>query len=375
MGIDAQERDALAAAVRDAASSGPREFLDDHGKPTRDVRLWKVLTEQMGLAALLVPEQDGGAGAGVAELALVIEQLAHTLAAVPALSSLGGASVLLRLTGTDASSALLQRLAGESICATVAWPDPASHSVVPVLAVDGTAVGSDVTISGRAEFVLDGADADVILVPARGGEAEVVVSVDAANPAVRRTPMTGLDLTRGLASIELDNAPATVLGSGVDLQAALDVFMVLVAAEQVGIAQRCHDAAVAWAKERVQFDRPIGQFQAIKHQLVDLLMAVELARSSYDVAVAAADAYLSDPAEVTARALGVAASAAEARCGDAAVLVSDESLHILGGIGFTWEHDAHLYFRRAKTLEQLFGSPAAHRNRFATTLLREAAHG
>ncbi|NKY87614.1 acyl-CoA dehydrogenase family protein [Nocardia veterana] len=375
MGIDAQERDALAEAVREAASSGPREFLDDRGNPARDVRLWKVLTEQMGLAGLLIPEEDGGAGAGIAELSVVLEQLARALAVVPALSSLGAAASLLRLTGTPTATALANRLASEGLCATVAWADPSSHTAAPLLAADGQpGEGAEVTVSGRAEFVLDGANADVILFPARYGDSDVVVSVSTSAPSVRREAMPGLDLTRGLASVSLDNASATVLGD-VNLQAALDVTQVLISAEQVGIAQHCHDAAVAWAKERIQFDRPIGQFQAIKHQLVDLLMAVELARSSHDVAVAAADAYLAAPSESAARALGVAASAAAARCGDAAARVADESLHIFGGIGFTWEHDAHLYLRRAKVLETLFGSPAAHRARFASTLLEEAANG
>ncbi|MGA4790630.1 acyl-CoA dehydrogenase family protein [Nocardia sp. AB354] len=375
MGIDAQERDALAEAVREAASSGPREFLDDRGNPARDVRLWKVLTEQMGLAGLLIPEEDGGAGAGIAELSVVLEQLARALAVVPALSSLGAAASLLHLTGTPTATALANHLASEGLCATVAWADPSSHIAAPLLAADGQpGEGAEVTVSGRAEFVLDGADADVILFPARYGDSDVVVSVSTSVPSVRREAMPGLDLTRGLASVSLDNASATVLGD-VNLQAALDVTQVLISAEQVGIAQHCHDAAVAWAKERIQFDRPIGQFQAIKHQLVDLLMAVELARSSHDVAVAAADAYLAAPSESAARALGVAASAAAARCGDAAVRVADESLHIFGGIGFTWEHDAHLYLRRAKVLETLFGSPAAHRARFASTLLEEAANG
>jgi len=165
-----------------------------------------------------------------------------------------------------------------------------------------------------------------------------------------------------------------VLGVGADVQGALDIALVLIAAEQVGIAQRCHDAAVAWAKERVQFDRPIGQFQAIKHQLVDLLMALELARSSLDNAVAAAETHLIERTAGTGSALSVAASVAKARGGDAAMLIADQSLHILGGIGFTWEHDAHLYFRRAKTLEVLLGSPAAHRARCATLLLAAAAN-
>lgn len=374
MSIDAQERAALADAVRDAASTGAREFVDEQGAPQRDIRLWNLLTDQMGLAALLVPEEDGGAGAGIAEVALVLEQLARSLAAVPALSSLGAATALLRVVATPATSYLLKQLAGGGTTATVAWPAPESYGVAPALVADGSIeVGAAVTVSGHAKFVLDGLRADVILAPAACADTSVVVSVDASGCGIQRTVMQGLDLTRGLATIELTGAPATVLGAGVDMDAALDLALVLIAAEQVGIAQHCHDSAVAWAKERIQFGRPIGQFQAIKHQLVDLLMALELARSSLDVAVTAADAYLAQPSPTTTRALSVAASVAKARCGDAAMQISDDSLHIFGGVGFTWEHNAHLYFRRAKTLEVLLGTPAAHRRRSATILLQAAA--
>jgi alkylation response protein AidB-like acyl-CoA dehydrogenase len=145
--------------------------------------------------------------------------------------------------------------------------------------------------------------------------------------------------------------------------------LVACAAEQVGIAQRCHDAAVAWAKERVQFDRPIGQFQAIKHLLVDLLMDVELSRSALDVAIDAAQKYLDGPSRESADSLRVAARFAASRAGDAATHVADESLHVHGGIGFTWEHDAHLYYRRARSLEIIHGDPASHRLDMARALL------
>lgn len=375
MGIDAQERKALAEAVREASAPGPREFLDDNGRPQRDERLWKLLTEQMGLNALLVGEEDGGAGAGVAEVAVVLEELAASLAVVPALTSLGSATALLRLVGTDASTALLQSLVAGDIAATVAWPHAESFDTTAVLtAVGPTGPGEQVVVGGHCDFVLDGAEAEVILAPVAIDGDVVIVSIDTARSGVGTTPMTGLDLTRGLAAVDFTDAAGTVLGS-TDLSAALDVALVLMAAEQVGVAQHCHGAAVSWARERVQFDRPIGQFQAIKHQLVDLLMHVELARSALDVAVAAADRYLDDQDVSAAAALHVAASVAKARCSDAATIVADQSLHILGGIGFTWEHDAHLYLRRAKTLEVLLGSPAAHRRRYATMLLEEAARG
>ncbi|MGQ4599638.1 acyl-CoA dehydrogenase family protein [Nocardia sp. R6R-6] len=375
MGIDARERRELAAAVRDAAASGPRGFLDEAGHPRRDTRLWKVLTEQMGLAGLLLPEPDADGGAGVTEVALVLEQLARSLAVVPGLSSLGSAATLLRLTGTEPALALMERMAEGEVTATVMWPDLAAPSVVPEVVADGpVAAGADSRVTGRAEIVLDAADADVLLVPARNGIQAVVVAVEAHGPEVTCAARNGLDLTRGLAAVDLAQAPGTVLGSGVDLPAALDLTLVLIAAEQVGIAQQCHDAAVQWAKERIQFDRPIGQFQAVKHRLVDLLMALELARSALDVATRAGDDYLAEPTPEHARALAVAASMAKAQCGAAATTVADESLHILGGIGFTWEHDAHLYLRRAKSLEVLFGAPATHRARFANLLLQEAAH-
>ncbi|MBD0859824.1 acyl-CoA/acyl-ACP dehydrogenase [Gordonia sp. zg691] len=375
MGIDAQERKALADAVREASASGPREFLDDGGRPTRDERLWKLLTDQMGLGALLVDEANGGAGAGVAEVAVVLEELAAALAVVPALTSLGSSTALLRLVDTEASSVVLQSLAAGDVTATVAWPHAESCDTATVLTASGDiAVGSSVTVNGHCDFVLDAGDAEVILAPVSIGEDVVIVSIDTAPAGFAAQPMTGLDLTRGLAAIDVTDATATVLGS-TDLSVALDVALVLMAAEQVGVAQHCHGAAVTWARERVQFDRPIGQFQAIKHQLVDLLMHVEMARSALDVAVGAADRYFAVRDAASATALRVAASMAKARCGEAATIVADQSLHILGGIGFTWEHDAHLYLRRAKALEVLLGSPAAHRRRSATTLLEEAARG
>jgi alkylation response protein AidB-like acyl-CoA dehydrogenase len=376
MAIDAEDRAALREAVRGAATAGPRDFLDEAGTPQRDGRLWKVLTDQMGIAALLLGEEEGGAGAGVAEVALVLEQLAASLAVVPALSSLGMATALLRVADTSEAAALLSEMASGAVTAAVAWPAPESYSVAPALVgvgVGAPAPGSSIVVSGTAAFVLDGLDSDVLLAPASCDGVQALVSVEASDLWVQRIAMGAMDLTRGVASCTFTEAPATVLGVDVDVQAALDISLTLVAAEQVGVAQRCHDTAVAWAKERVQFDRPIGQFQAIKHQLVDLLMALEMARSSLDLAVAAADGYLMEPTPENARALSIAASVAKARCGDAATLVSDESLHILGGIGFTWEHDAHLYFRRAKTLEVFLGTPAAHRRRFSTMLLEAAA--
>ncbi|MCR5980599.1 acyl-CoA dehydrogenase [Gordonia jinghuaiqii] len=376
MALDAQERSALAEAVRDASASGPRDHLDDHGKPRRDERLWKLLVDQMGLGGLVVAEgsESDEDSAGIAEMALVCEELARNLAVVPALSTLGMAGSLLRVVATGEAEALLSRAAANEVAIAVGWPDAGSTRVVAALTGSGrTDPGSTITVDGQVDFVLDGSDTDVLLVPVRVGDTEVVVAVDTGAQGLAVTAMTGLDLTRGLASFAFTGCPATVVGPASNLASALDISLILIAAEQIGVAQHCHDAAVAWAKERIQFDRPIGQFQAIKHQLVDLLMKLELGRSALDVAVAAADAHLESPDEETARALSVAASTAKAACGDAAVIIADQSLHILGGIGFTWEHDAHLYLRRAKVLEVYLGTPGAHRARFATRLLEDAS--
>lgn len=364
--ISTEERAALTEAVRSAASgSDHRKFLADSGGPTTDTQLWASLTQQIGIAGLLVPEGLGGAGAGVAELAAVLGELAAGLAPVPALASLGMAAPLLAVIGaSEESDRLRERILGGTQAA-VAWPHPDSTNLDPVLRLE------DGHLHGETTFVLDGMASEVVLAPAVSADGIVVVSVESDATGVRRTTLEALDVTRGLASVTFDGAPATVLGaleSADSLAPALDITLTCIAAEQVAIAARCHTDAVEWARERIQFDRTIGSFQAIKHTLVDLLQDLELARSSLDLAVAACDRYLEAPGEDTAGALRVAASAAKAMCGDAATRLTDETLHIFGGIGFTWEHDAHLYFRRARTLELILGAPADHRVRLAAAL-------
>lgn len=367
MTITAEERKALLEAVREASRQGPREFMADGGDVARDERLWKVLVEQIGLAGLLVPEELGGSGAGLAETTGVLETLAGELAVVPALTSMGIATLAVRLCDTTEANDLLSQLADGSVDATFLWPDLSGTDLAPSVTVEHR--DGSVVVSGSVPMVLDGAQASVLLLPAVIDGATALLRVDGGAEGVRRTALAGLDLTREVASIELQETPASVLAPTMDLEVLLDLSLVLLSAEQVGVAQRVHDVALAWAKERIQFDRPIGQFQAIKHQIADLYMDLELARSSLDNAVEAADAYLAAPGSTARAALTVAASVAKARCGDTAMRLADASLHILGGIGFTWEHDAHLYYRRAKVLELLLGDPATHRERFARVLL------
>lgn len=362
-----EDRAALADAVRSAAArSDVRHFLADDDGQTTDSALWTALVEQIGITGLLVAEDLGGSAAGVSEATAVLAELAAQLSPVPALASLGMAGAVLAAAGGEAEADELRGRLAEGAPATVAWPHPGTSDLSPVLRLE------DGRLHGEASFVMDGMVAEVIIAPAEGSDGVVLVAVEAGDEGVRRSPMSAMDVTRGLTSIAFDEAPATVLTRPVEsadpLGVGFDIALTCIAAEQVAIASRCHSDAVAWARERVQFDRVIGSFQAIKHTLVDLLQELELARSSLDVAVAAADAYLDAPDVKSARALRVAASAAKAMCGDAATRLTDETLHVFGGIGFTWEHDAHLYFRRARTLELLLGSPDDHRMRLAATL-------
>lgn len=367
MSISSEERRALLSTVRDAAAHGPREFIGVDGAVGRDERLWKALREQIGLGGLLVPEHLGGAGAGVSELAGVLETLAQELAVVPALTSMGMATLALRVVGTPEAEQLMSRIAEGSVDATVAWPDLGGTEGAP--SVSAADAGESLRATGRCAEVLDGAQTALLLVPATFEGRTALLVVDGDDPGVRRVPLTGLDLTREVAAVDLKDAAARLVTAEVDLDAVRDLCLVAIAAEQVGVAQRTFDVALSWAKERVQFDRPIGQFQALKHLIADLFLDLELARTGLDLAVEAAESFLADPSGERRFELAVAASVAKARCGDAAMRIADESLHVLGGIGFTWEHDAHLYYRRAKVLELVFGDPATHRDRFAKMLL------
>jgi alkylation response protein AidB-like acyl-CoA dehydrogenase len=360
----AQDRQLLAESVRRCVRQ-PGGGRTAPAQPAAiDRELWHTLVDQVGIAGLLVPESCGGSGAGIRDAVSVLHELGATLAPVPALASIGMATAVLRaVPASPPADALLTRLADGSCVGTVAWPDPASTQLTPTLEL-----GAGQHVRGPALFVLDGTAADVLLALAAEPGGVALVAVETS--ALPRRAMASLDLTRSMAEVELDS-PATIVARAAqaeDFAPALDLALVAVAAELVGIAQHCLDAAVAYAKDRVQFGRPIGSFQAIKHLLVTLLMDLELARSAVDVGADAADAYLDAPSGARGSDLRVAASMAKAMAGDAAVRIATESLHVFGGIGFTWEHEAHLYLRRAKSMELFLGPPAEHRTRLAAAL-------
>lgn len=349
---DAAELEALREAVRDlvAGSGGvgaARRRLD--AEPGYDERAWRLLGQDMGLAGLGLPEEAGGAGGGLAELTVVAEELGRSLLPVPFLSSTVLAGQILARCPT-AGEALGQLASGVVGAFVGTDPDGTwNPERVPIHITDGR-------LSGTAEFVLDGASAALLVVAADDGNLYLV-----AGDATNRRPLSTLDPSRSQAEIVLDATPAQALttdgtGSAI-VAAALDVALVVLAAEQVGGAAACLDMAVDYAKMRHQFSRPIGSFQSIKHKLADLLLLVEMGRSAVDRALLA-----------DADGLAEAAGVAQIWCSEAFTTVATENVHVNGGTGFTWEHDAHLYFRRAKADEVLLGGPSFHRDRLAALL-------
>jgi len=362
----ASELAALREAVRDliegsgGIAAARRRLDDEPGQDGQgyDEQAWRLLGSEMGLAGLGIPEDLGGAGGGLAELTVVAEELGRSLLPVPFFSStvLAG-QILARCpdTGPD----VLARLSAGGELAAFAGTDSDGCWRPDRLPVEAEADGR---LRGQTDFVLDGATAVHLVVAARTPAGCDLFLVAGDAEGVQRRALETLDPTRAQASVSFDGVagvPLTTAGRGAAAAAAgLDVALVVLAAEQVGGAAACLDLAVEYAKIRHQFSRPIGSFQAIKHKLADLLLLVEMGRSAVDRALAEQDASR----------LAEAAAVAKIWCSDAYTTVATENVQIHGGIGFTWEHDAHLYFRRARADEQLLGDATVHRERLATLL-------
>jgi alkylation response protein AidB-like acyl-CoA dehydrogenase len=333
-----------------------------------DPLLWKQMAEQLELQGLVIPEEYGGSGFTAVELSVVFEEMGRALVCAPYFSSVAlAAQVLLAVGDDEAKARWLPGIADGSLIATVAvTEDDGAWGLEHVLA-SAVPAGDSWVLDGAKTFVVDGHLAGLLLVVARNDQGLGVFAVEGDQPGLTRTPLSVLDFTRKLARVEFNAVPARRISPDGDATAALsrglDAALAAPAAEQAGGAARCLEAAVDYAKTRVQFGRPIGSFQAIKHKCADMLVAVESAKSAaYYAAWSAADAAggVADGGE-----LAVAAALAKAYCSDAYFQVAAENIQIHGGIGYTWEHDAHLYFRRAKSSQLLFGGPQRHRSRFA----------
>jgi len=361
-------------AIREAA----RDYLRDHADLDRlrrhidaggraDEALWRGFAQELGFAGLGIAETYGGAGLGPVEQALVLEELGRTLAPIPFFESAVLAAGLIDAAASEArKAALLPGIAAGATIATLAARevsgDPLPAAIGPVLTGD--------RLTGAAHYVPFGDAADLLIVAARDGEGVTLLTLPADTNGITVEPLTSLDLTRPLARIGFDlELPADAFlgargGAAAALESALARAGGLLAAEQLGVAARSLEETVAYAKERVQFGRVIGSFQAVKHRLADMKLAVDEARAAVGWAAAA----IADGEDVA-----LACAGARVRCTEAALACTADAIQLHGGIGFTWEHHAHLFFKRARAAATLLDPPAVHRERIARALLDNPA--
>jgi alkylation response protein AidB-like acyl-CoA dehydrogenase len=360
-----EEQEELRRTVRqflDAKSpeSAVREQMETEAG--YDAAVWSQMGEQMGLQGLIVPEAFGGSGYGYVELGIVLEEMGRALLCAPFFSTVVLAANALIHSGDQAAKAAhLPGIASGETIATLAFTEPSGKWDESGITMQATAAGDGWTLTGTKMFVLDGHTANLIIAAARTEKGVSLFAVDGGAAGLTRTALSTMDQTRKQAKLEFAATPATLIGTEGEgwqvLSTVLDLAAIGLAAEQVGGAQKVLDMAVEYAKVRVQFGRPIGSFQAIKHKCADMLLEVESAKSAAYYGMWCA-AEMNDE-------LPSVASLAKAYCSEAYFHATAENIQIHGGIGFTWEHPAHLYFKRAKSSELLFGDPTYHRELLA----------
>jgi alkylation response protein AidB-like acyl-CoA dehydrogenase len=356
-----------------------RQFLESKSPETEvrrlmettegyDPAVWKQMGQELMLQGLAIPEEYGGQGFTFIELGIVLEEMGRVLLCAPYFSSVVLAAGAIMNVGTDdQKQALLPGIASGDTIATLAFTEPSGKWDVAGITMEAKEnVGGEFRLSGEKMFVLDGFTADTIVVVARlegttGTDGIMFFTVAGDAEGLTRTPLQTMDTTRKQAKLEFDNVVASPLGSTQDGYAAfsktLDQAAVALSNEMMGGAQKVLEMSVDYAKVRVQFGRPIGSFQAIKHKCADMLLEVESGKSAaYYASWAAAE----DNDE-----LPVVAALSKAYCSEAYFHAAAENIQIHGGIGFTWEHPAHLYFKRAKSSEIYLGDPTYHRELLA----------
>jgi alkylation response protein AidB-like acyl-CoA dehydrogenase len=338
-----------------------------------DPGVWKQLSAELGWTALPIPEAYGGLELGPVELVALAEVMGEALLCAPFLSSVCLGAQALLVAGSDAQKReILPAIAEGATLATVALLEPNARPDADGIETVARREGEEWVLCGAKRHVLDGHCADLLVVPARregtrGSEGVSLFLVPARSAGLLRHALPTLDRTRRLAELVLRDVrvgAAALLGEEgrgwSALEQTRDLAALALAAEQVGGAQRCLDLSVAYAKERVQFGRPIGSFQAIQHKCADMMIAVEAARSGvYWAACVAAEGGPD---------FGIASSLAKCTASEAFFRCAAESIQIHGGVGFTWEYDVHLYLKRARGGESLLGDPAWHRERVARHL-------
>jgi alkylation response protein AidB-like acyl-CoA dehydrogenase len=358
-----EELDELREAVREflvakSPETAVRAAIQNGGR--HDPAVWDQMARQLRLPGLALPSDYGGDGFGLTELEVVLEEMGAALLCSPFFATVVLAAQALLASADEAACVrYLPGIAAGQTIATLAaaegnasW-DPAMVATRAERTADGWA------LTGKKSFVIDGAIADLVLVVARSTAGPSLFAVDRGAPGLCAAPMTTLDPTRPMATLIFDQAPAVLIGAegqgGRLMSRVLDLACVALGAEQAGGARQCLQMSAGYARTRFQFGRPIGSFQAVKHKCADMLVRVELAE-----AAAREAARLADEA---APEFGVAAATAHICCSQAYLFAATENIQVHGGIGFTWEHPAHLYFRRAKSSELLFGGPAVYHER------------
>jgi alkylation response protein AidB-like acyl-CoA dehydrogenase len=330
-----------------------------------DPAVWSQMANELALQGLGIPEEFGGQGYGPVELYVVFEEMGAALLCSPYFSTVALAANALLLVGDDQSkSGYLPGIASGETIATVALTDDEGRWDLSSTSTTATRAGDSFVLSGVRNYVTDGSTASLLLVPAMTDAGLSLFAVEGDASGVSRETLSTMDQTRKQSRIVFENAPARLVGEeGAalnGLEATMQIAAAALAAEQVGGAQRVLDSSVEYAKNRVQFGRPIGSFQAIKHKCADMLLDVESAKSAAYYAAWAAQERNDE--------LPIAASLAKSFCSEAYFHCAAENIQIHGGIGFTWEHPAHLYFKRAKSSELFLGDPAYHRELLAQRL-------
>jgi len=359
-----------------------RRFLEDRSPPSEvrrwmatsdgcDLSLWRDLCQELGLGGAHVPTHLGGQGLGFVELGIVLEEMGRVLLCAPYFASVAlAATAILNAASEEQKGELLPAIVSGRTTAALAVCEPNGRFDATGIELEATACVGTHRLDGVKSFVVDGHTADLLVVAGRAPRSSGVDGLSFftvrgdASGLVRR-PLTAIDATRKLARLEFSGVQADLLGEAGAAAPALartsEHAAVGLANEMVGGAQKVLEMAVEYAKSRVQFGRSIGSFQAIKHKCADMLLEVELAKSAaYYAAAASAEEDADLPA---------LASLAKSLAADAYLRAAAENIQIHGGIGFTWEHDAHLYFKRAKSSEVLFGDPPHHREQLAQRLL------
>lgn len=354
------EQEALAGAVRQFLAAKAPESAVRQAMASElgyDPALWSRLAGELGLHGLAIPEKYGGAGFTFVELGIALQEMGRALLPGPFFPTVVlAANALIESNDEAAAAEWLPRIAAGELVATVPLPQE--------LSVRATRGGSGWQLTGRAGFVLDGALAELVIVPAQTEQGPSLFAVPGSSTGLARRPLEFFDVGRRMAELTFADCPGQLIGSPGDAGAAIgrifDLAAIGLAAECVGVSERALEMATEYAKIRHQFGKPIGAFQAIKHKLANVLLEVEAARSAawYGLWCAA-----ERPEEIP-----VVAPLILPTCTETAYLAAAENIQVHGGIGYTWEHPAQLYFRRATVSRQLLGDPAEHREQLLKRL-------